>query len=88
MANPVRLGQMIRTFLYAYTQVMLVVVNTWQVAHQKFYEAIIVGFLISLVWTFNVKRIAFGEWKTRLTYCIGASLGTASGLIITKSTYL
>lgn len=88
MASPVRLGQMIRTFIYAYLQVMLVVINTWQVAHQKFVGAVIVGFLISLVWTFNVKRIAFGEWKTRLTYCLGASLGTASGLIITKSTYL
>ena len=88
MANPVRLEQMTSTFLYAYTQVMLVVINTWQVAHQKFFEAIIVGFLISLVWTFNIKRIAFGEWKTRLTYCLGASLGTASGLIITQSAYL
>lgn len=88
MENPVRLEQMTRTFLYAYTQVMLVVINTWQVAHQKFFEAIIVGFLISLVWTFNIKRIAFGEWETRLTYCLGASLGTASGLLITQSAYL
>ena len=88
MASPVRLGQMIRTLLYAYSQVMLVVINTLQVAHQKFFEAIIVGFLISLVWTFNIKRIAFGEWKTRLTYCLGASLWTASGLIITQSAYL
>lgn len=79
---------MIRTFIYAYLQVMLVVINTWQVAHQKFVGAVIVGFLISLVWTFNIKRIAFGEWETRLTYCLGASLGTASGLIITKSAYL
>jgi len=79
---------MIRTLLYAYTQVMLVVINTWQVAHQKFFEAIIVGFLISLVWTFNIKRIAFGEWKTRLTYCLGSSLGTACGFIITQSAYL
>lgn len=83
-----RLGQMIRTLLYAYTQVMLVVINTWQVAHQKFFEAIIVGFLISLVWTFNVKRVAFGEWKTRLIYCFGASLGTASGLLITNYIYI
>jgi len=76
---------MIRTLLYAYTQVMLVVINTWQVAHQKkFVGAIIVGFLISLVWTFNIKRVAFGDWTTRFIYCTGASIGTASGLIITK----
>tara|TARA_R110000772_G_scaffold72125_1_gene157550 strand:- start:63 stop:299 length:237 start_codon:yes stop_codon:yes gene_type:complete len=78
---------MIRTLLYAYTQVMLVVINTWQVANQKFVGAIIVGFLISLVWTFNIKRVAFGDWTTRLIYCAGASLGTASGLIITHFIY-
>lgn len=78
---------MIRTFTLAYIQVLLVVVNTWQVANQKFLGAIIVGFLISLVWTFNVKRVALGEWSTRLIYCLGASLGTASGLLITKTIY-
>jgi uncharacterized membrane protein len=82
------LEQMTRTFIYAYIQVMLVVMNTWQVANQKFVGAIIVGFFISLVWTFNVKRVAFGEWKTRLIYCFGASLGTASGLLITKYIYI
>jgi hypothetical protein len=78
---------MTRTFIYAYLQVLLVVINTWQVANQKFLGAIIVGFLISLVWTFNVKRVAFGEWSTRLIYSTGASLGTASGLIITSIIY-
>jgi hypothetical protein len=74
---------MIKTFLYAYTQVMLIVINTWQIAHQKFFGAVVVGFLISLVWTFNVKRVAFGEWRTRLVYCSGAALGTCSGLFLT-----
>lgn len=78
---------MIRTFLYAYIQVLLVVTNTWQVANGKFMGAVAVGFLISLVWTFNVKRVAFGDWATRLIYCLGASLGTASGLIITQLIY-
>lgn len=78
---------MTRTFTFAYLQVMLVVVNTWQVANQKFLGAIIVGFLISLVWTLNVKRVAFGEWSTRLIYCLGASFGTASGLLITQLIY-
>lgn len=79
---------MTRTFIYAYIQVLLVVINTWQVANSKIVGAIIVGFLISLVWTFNVKRVAFGEWKTRIIYCLGASLGTATGLTLTHYIYL
>jgi len=43
--------------------------------------ALIVGSLISLVWTFNVKRAAFGDWGTRMIYCTGAMAGTATGLL-------
>lgn len=71
----------------AYAQVLLVAINTWQIANGKMIGAIIVGFLISLVWSFNIKRIAFADNIDRITYCIGASLGTASGLILAKIIY-
>jgi hypothetical protein len=75
------------TFLQAWAQVMLVVLNTWQIANGKIVGAIIVGFLISLVWTFNVKRAAFATWTTRIIYCAGASAGTGTGLLLADLLY-
>lgn len=74
-------------FLTAYLQVLLVAVNTWQIANQKYVGAVIVGFLISLAWTFNVRRAAFATWQERIVYCTGAALGTISGLCLTQIVY-
>ena len=67
-------------FVTAWLQVFLVAMNTWQIANGKWVGALIVGFGISLAWTFNIKRIAIGSWPERLVYSFGAMLGTASGL--------
>lgn len=76
-----------RNFTTGMIQVCLVVTNTWQIANEKFIGAIIVGFLISLVWTFNVRAAAFGTLWQRVSYCSGAAAGTAIGLITTQLIY-
>lgn len=73
---------MLRNFSTGALQVMLVVLNTWQIANAKILGAVIVGFLISLIWVLNVKAAAFGTWPERLSYCIGATTGTVIGLLI------
>lgn len=75
------------TFLWAYVQVTLVALNTWQIANGKFAGALVVGFLISLTWTFNVRQAAFGDTITRLIYSTGAMFGTATGLLISIAIY-
>jgi uncharacterized membrane protein len=40
----------------------------------------IAAFMISLIWSFNVKKIAFGTMKDRLVYATGAMLGSVTGL--------
>lgn len=75
------------TFTYAWLQVSLIAINTWQIANGKLIGALIVGFLISLAWTFNVKRAAFATWPTRLIYCAGASIGTGTGILISHLIY-
>lgn len=87
--NPARSAQMnnLATFFYAWAQVTLICLNTWQIANCKFVGALIVGFLISLVWTFNVRRAVFGCWKTRIIYAVGASCGTATGLLLSIILY-
>jgi hypothetical protein len=77
----------ISTFLYAWAQVALICFNTYQIANQRVYGALIVGFLISLVWTFNVKRVAFGDASDRLIYSLGAMVGTGSGLLAVNYIY-
>lgn len=72
-----------RIFLTAFMQVFFVALNTWLIAHERYVPAIITAFAISFIWTFNVKRIAFGEMKDRVLYATGAAVGSAFGLLIT-----
>lgn len=74
-------------FCTAWLQVFLVAINTWQIANEKYVGALIVGFLISLVWTFNVKRAAFSTTADKLIYSLGASCGTGSGLWLANLLY-
>jgi len=76
-----------RNFTLAWLQVTLICLNTWQIANSKFIGAMIVGFLISLVWTFNVQDISKSCLKSKITYSLGAMTGTASGLLLSKILY-
>ena len=75
------------TFLYAYLQVTLICLNTWQVANNKPLGAICVGFLISLIWCFNTQRAAVSNFYDKLIYASGAAFGTASGLLLSNLLY-
>lgn len=77
----------INIFTTAFTQVALVAINTWQIANDKILGALIVGFLISLVWTFNVRKVAFGDKLDRVIYATGAMVGTGAGLYATQILY-
>lgn len=77
----------IKLFFRAMLQVMLVALNTYQVSHGHFIGAVIVGFLISLVWTFNVKSAAFGSFYDKLIYATGAAVGTGIGLLFSTFIY-
>jgi len=74
----------LRLFLTAFLQVGLVAINVFQIANQHYVGAVIVGFGISFLWTFNVKRIAFSNLNNRILYSLGAALGTLTGIIISK----
>lgn len=70
-----------------FIQVLLVCINTYQIAHEKWPGVFIVGFLISFSWSFNVKRIAFGSVQDRIFYALGAAIGSITGLFIAKMYY-
>ena len=69
------------TLLYTgFLQVFFVAINTYFISTQNLFGAVVAGFVISLIWSFNVKKIAFGNLRDRIIYAFGAGLGSVSGL--------
>jgi hypothetical protein len=77
----------IQLFITGFIQVILVAINTYQISHSEYGGVFVVGFLISFVWSFNVKKIAFGTMRDRLIYASGAACGSLLGLIVSKYIY-
>jgi len=68
--------------LTGFLQVFFVAINTVFLAKSFYLGVFICGFIISVIWSFNVKRIAFGSLPDRLFYSLGAGFGSLAGLII------
>lgn len=73
-----------RTLLFsaAFVQVLLVSLNTILLAHKQIASSIAVAGLISYVWTFNVKRAAFGSHWDKIIYSLGAACGSGVGIYL------
>ena len=75
---------MIKVFTFAYIQILLIAVNTINVANGKMVPAMITSLLIGVAWCVGVKGVAHGELKEKIAYCIGGSLGCGSGIIFSN----
>jgi hypothetical protein len=64
-----------------FVQVIFVAFNTVAIARYELLANFLTAFMISLIWTYNVKRVAFGETAERWFYAIGAALGSVSGTV-------
>ena len=73
-----------KTFLTSFFQVGLVAINTLLIARGLFLEVFIVSFMISLLWAFNVSKIAISTINQKLTYAFGAGCGAVVGLYLVK----
>lgn len=71
-----------KLFFSGYLQVLLVAVNTVLLARANYVGVTAISFLISFVWSYNVKRTALGTLGDRLLYSTGAALGGLSGLLL------
>ena len=67
-------------FITGFIQVYFVSVNTYFLAKEMYIGVLIAAFMISLIWSFNVKKVAFGSVMDRVTYASGATLGSLAGL--------
>lgn len=70
----------LQLFLTGFIQVYLVSVNTCFLAKSNYHGVAVAAFLISFVWSHNVKRVVFGTMVTRMVYSVGASAGSLLGL--------
>lgn len=69
----------VKIFGFGLLQVTLVAMNTKQIAQSHFFGAFVIGFSISLVWTFNVRSATKGGMAACL-YSLGAACGTVLGM--------
>ena len=67
-------------FSTGFIQVYFVSVNTYFLAKEMYLGVLVAAFMISLIWSFNVKKVAFGSTPDRVVYSIGATLGSLIGL--------
>jgi hypothetical protein len=67
---------------------MLVSMNIVFITYHNLITMTITGFAISVIWTFNVKKVAFGSLIDRIVYASGAAAGTLIGYYISKSLIL
>lgn len=75
-------------FARGFLVVSLVAVNTYQLAHEHFLGAFIVGFLISLTWWFNAGTSGRSvDRNDGFFYALGAATGTVTGLFLVTRFY-
>ena len=63
-----------------FIQVFLISVNSYFIFKVWFLGVTLASFLISLNWTFNVRKITASTTEERLSYSFGAAAGAAIGL--------
>ncbi len=76
-----------KLFLQSFLQVGLVSISTVLITKQIYFGIFIVGFLISLLWTYNVSRIAISTLNQKITYSLGAGTGAVTGVLLTQLFY-
>lgn len=76
-----------KLLITGFIQVFFISINTFFISKQIFAGVFIVGCIISFIWSWNVKKIAFGTIADRLYYSLGAGLGSLFGLFCSVWVY-
>jgi uncharacterized protein YebE (UPF0316 family) len=71
-----------KLFFQSFFQVGLVAISTILITKGHLLGVFIVSFLISLLWAFNVSRVAISTLNQKLTYAFGAGIGAVVGVLI------
>jgi len=80
--NGITNNKPMKIFLQSFFQIGLVAVNTMLIAKGIVPGVFIVSFLISLLWAFNVSKVAISTTAQKLIYASGAGCGAVVGLLL------
>jgi len=75
-----------KLFTTGFVQVFFVAINTYFISKGIYIGVFVCGFMISLVWSWNIKRISISTFTERIYYSLGAATGSVTGLLV--STYI
>ena len=71
-----------KLFLTSFFQVFFVSANIYMISHNIDIGILICSFIVSYLWSLNVKKISISENKDRLIYSSGAMFGGYTAYII------
>ena len=73
---------MIRTFAMSFFQVGLVAVNTKFIQINNLSGIFLTSCIVSLIWTMNVNKMTGASLKQKLSYALGAGVGSMVAVYI------
>ena len=83
MKNP--LNHQATLFLTGAIQVYFVSINSYFLSKEFYLGVTFAAFMISMIWSHNIKKIAFGTLMDRVLYSLGATVGSVAGLATSKA---
>jgi hypothetical protein len=72
-----------KLFFTGFIQVFFMAINTVFLSRRTFLGVAVCSFIISMIWSWNVKKVAFGSVSDRIIYSLGACCGSLTGLWVT-----
>ena len=75
----------LKLFTTGFLQVFFVSANTYFLAKEQYLGVSIASFMISFIWAYNVKKVAFGSFLDKFIYALGANAGALLGLFVSKN---
>lgn len=75
-----KINSKISLFLTGVLQVYFVAINTVFLAKELYVGVLFAAFSISMIWSYNIKKIVFGTLVERIVYSLGATAGSLLGL--------
>jgi len=74
----------IKLFVTGFMQVLFISVNTSFISKDMYLGVVGSSFIVSYLWSINVKKISMSSIYDRTVYSLGASIGCVSGMFLSK----